>query len=58
MAKILIKCPSTGDSVPTGVTMDSRSFLSSDLGHNSVQCASCQKFHTWSKADAFLGDVG
>lgn len=54
MAMIMIKCPSTGKAVPTGMGTDRESFESSSYSGNSVQCPHCNQMHTWSKADAYL----
>ena len=52
--RVMIKCPATGQVVPTGMVMTPQSFASSVLTNNSIQCAACGKMHVWNKADAFL----
>ena len=56
MAKIMIKCPTTGKAVPTGMSMDAASFAGSTFSDNSVGCRECGQTHTWSKGDAFLDE--
>ena len=51
MGQLMIKCPITGELVPTGITMDKTSFESSTFANNSIKCPSCGKIHTWSKKD-------
>lgn len=53
---VMIRCPVTGDEVPTGFAMDRAGFDSSELNDNSVECAACGEIHTWSKRDAFMKD--
>jgi len=58
MATVMIRCPSTGNEISTGMAMDQASFDSSDLTDNIVGgCPECGSRHTWSKKDAFL-EVG
>ena len=53
--KVMIKCPATGDEVPTGFTAVSEGKLERLLrGPLLVKCASCGQFHEWTKNDAFL----
>ena len=54
MADIVIKCPSTGEIVATGKTMDPEEFEAADLGMNTFQCPACDQPHTWNRRDASL----
>jgi hypothetical protein len=54
MPRIMIKCPTTGKLIPTGMAADQNSFDSSTFTNNSVQCPECGRMHTWSKQDAQL----
>lgn len=56
MARVLIKCPTTGEMVPTGTEMDRESFESAKMEQNSVQCTACGEMHSWDKEDAVLED--
>ena len=55
MAAISIKCPTTGKSVSTGMTMEPESFYRSILTGNSVKCPHCGVTHIWSKSQAIIG---
>ena len=52
MGSISITCPTTGEPVSTGMTMEPESFYRSVLTGNSVKCPHCGVTHIWSKADA------
>jgi hypothetical protein len=55
MADIVIKCPSTGETVATGLTMEPAEFeKADDIGMHTFQCPACDETHTWNKRDAFL----
>lgn len=55
MGMVMIKCPTTGKPVPTGIGMDKGSFEGSSLTDNTVaSCPHCGADHTWSKSDAYL----
>ncbi|MCO6049376.1 hypothetical protein NGM99_06185 [Mesorhizobium sp. RP14(2022)] len=56
MADICIKCPSTGETVATGQTIEPENFETTDLGMQTFQCPACDETHTWNKRDAFLRD--
>jgi hypothetical protein len=51
---VMIKCPNTGQMVPTGIAMDKEGFKTAELANNSFQCPACRQTHTWSKKDASL----
>lgn len=55
MADVMIKCPETGEAVPTGVGIPWEIFKSPGLvlSGNSFECPSCRQMHTWDKGDAF-----
>lgn len=57
MADIMITCPATGKTVPTGMSMEPEEFENADLGLNTFQCPACDEPHTWNKKDAFLGQA-
>jgi endogenous inhibitor of DNA gyrase (YacG/DUF329 family) len=52
VGSISITCPTTGEPVRTGMTMERESFYRSVLTGNSVKCPHCGVTHIWSKADA------
>lgn len=56
MGTLFIACPTTGNILSTGMSMDKASFESSTLVNNSVgPCPHCGATHTWSKENAMLG---
>jgi len=52
VGSISITCPTTGEPVSTGMTMERESFYRSVLTGNSVKCPHGGVTHIWSKADA------
>ena len=55
MADIVIKCPATGETVATGLTMEADEFdRTDDIGMHTFQCPACDEAHTWNKRDAYL----
>jgi hypothetical protein len=54
MGTIVIKCPTTGKEINTGVGMDKRAFKIAVLDSNSIKCPHCSQTHVWSKKDAIL----
>ena len=54
MARIKIKCLSTGKSVDTGMSMDESLFDTASISGNSFHCPECKQTHTWTKSEAFL----
>lgn len=54
MPRIMIKCPTTGKPVPTGMDFDRQTFENATLTNNATGCPHCQQTHTWNKADAYL----
>jgi hypothetical protein len=52
--RVLIKCPRTGESVPTGVVMDEEVFATVTLVDYITACPKCGSAHAWSTRDAML----
>lgn len=53
MARVMIKCPTTGEPVSTGMDMDSLEGVS--LSNNTLRdCPECGQDHVWQGSDAFL----
>ena len=56
MAMVMIKCPKTGEPVPTGYELEPEYFNSPAATMASSileKCRSCGETHTWSKSVAF-----
>lgn len=57
--RLMIRCPNTGQAVPTGIAFGDRmSFETNSLSNNALKCEACGQMHTWNKEDAFLEDDG
>jgi hypothetical protein len=56
MGMIMIKCPQTGASIPTGVAMNKARFQAASLSANEVVCSACGGMHFWSKKDAWVSE--
>jgi hypothetical protein len=54
--RIMIKCPVTGNPVPTGMAMDKISFESptNTIENNTVHCPHYGQSHKWGKKAAWL----
>lgn len=58
MARIMTRCPSTGDSQFTGISMDYRSFMVSNLcvEKDTTPCPVCDETHGLGQGDFWLQD--
>jgi hypothetical protein len=53
--EVMIRCPGTGDEVPTGFSAVSADKLKRiPFGPLVFKCRSCRELHVWSKQEAFL----
>ena len=53
--RIVIRCPETGETVPTGVVVpDTRSFDALLLPRRHLTCPSCGRQHAWTKDSAWV----
>jgi hypothetical protein len=56
MAMVMIKCPSSGHAVSTGIELEAQTFIRlPDVG-SEMRCAACGGRHIWQKGDAWLSD--
>lgn len=54
MADVMIKCPETGNPVPTQMDMGFETFAQLDMKDNVLgDCSECGGTHVWQKSDAF-----
>ncbi len=58
MARIVIRCQVTGESIPTGFEADAKSWDARQLGDNRAPCPFCKQTHAWTKSDAWLEGYG
>lgn len=57
VAEVMIKCPSTGKFVPTGMVMDAVSYQGSSMSDNSfAPCPECGRAHRWSDTETMLAN--
>ena len=50
---LMIRCPKTGKSFPSGISMDLESFKHARLENNRSTCPFCGESHQWSKENLF-----
>ena len=51
MPKIMVRCPTFGTAVPTGLTMIKLDTLQIML---TLRCPACKKIHKWKQKDAWV----
>ncbi len=54
MGAILIRCPITGQDVPTGIYMDEETFATLLPFTGQLMCPHCGKMHEWSKNQSWI----
>jgi endogenous inhibitor of DNA gyrase (YacG/DUF329 family) len=54
MAMVMIRCPKTGQDVPTGIDTDFRTFSGLPTTLARAHCPHCGRNHTWNKDAAWL----
>ena len=54
MADVMIRCPKTGEPVPTGIGLDYATFKNVTMRDNTLgNCPACGGDHVWQGEDAF-----
>lgn len=54
MADVMIKCPTTGQPVPTNIGFDFETFKNVTMKDNTLgHCPACGQDHVWQQEDAF-----
>ncbi len=53
---VMVRCPTTGRSLATGIETDAATFNRLPDISSSVICPACGLEHTWSTSDAWLGE--
>lgn len=51
MGIVTVRCPATGEEVPTGVVMDQDAFALAKFGPRPFVCDACGEAHVWEKQD-------
>ncbi|NOJ40818.1 hypothetical protein [Bradyrhizobium australiense] len=54
MGAVMIKCPRTGEAIPTGMKADRESFRRSPVFFARTFCSSCQSNHEWFAREAWV----
>jgi len=54
---IMIRCPRTGQDVPTGIEMRSSDFQRAPVFFARVQCPACGREHEWFAKDAWVSET-
>jgi hypothetical protein len=52
MGIVTVRCPATGQEVPTGVLMEPDQFKLARFGPNTFICDACGESHVWEKPEA------
>jgi hypothetical protein len=59
MEMLVIRCPATGRTAPTGIRLSRRAFAMTSIAHNNrLACPHCGDAHFWGPHDAWVEDVG
>jgi hypothetical protein len=58
MPILMIKCPNTGQAVPTGIETDADSFAILSDTPSQTKCPVCGAMHVWWKREAWLAVDG
>ena len=53
---VMVRCPTTGRELSTGVEMDAATFQQLPDIHSQMRCPVCSLDHTWSTREAWLGN--
>lgn len=56
MGMVMVKCPQTGRSIPTGIKTDRESFRRSPVFFERTHCPICHTDHAWFARDAWVDE--
>ena len=51
MGIVTVRCPATGQDVPTGVVKDLERYERAKIGPNAFACDACGETHIWEKSE-------
>ena len=54
MGMLMVKCPRTGDAIPTGILTDRESFRRSAVFFSRTSCPLCRTDHAWFAREAWV----
>jgi len=58
MGAVMIKCPETGRSIPTGIVADRKSFHATPVFFAQAYCPYCRTEHEWFAQQAWICEAG
>jgi hypothetical protein len=53
---VMVRCPTTGRELSTGIEMDTATFERLPEIHSEIECPICRHDHIWSTREAWLGN--
>jgi hypothetical protein len=57
MAAVTIRCPETGQTIPTGIETEPEDFKRLPRVDSRLICPACGREHVWNAAEAFLAPL-
>ena len=54
MGMVMVKCPQTGQAIPTGIETDRESFRRSAVFFSRTRCPICRADHAWFAPEAWV----
>ena len=58
MGIVMIRCPTTGRQIPTGIEIDQSSFNSTPVFFAQTYCPLCRATHRWFAKEAWVQEPG
>jgi hypothetical protein len=58
MGMLMIKCPQSGQEIPTGIEVDRERFRASPVFFSRSRCPVCQIDHPWFAREAWVQEPG
>jgi hypothetical protein len=56
MGAVMVRCPQTGQGIPTGIVTDRESFEATPVFFARVRCPICRTEHEWFAKEAWVCD--
>jgi hypothetical protein len=57
MGSVMVRCPTTGHDIPTGIVTDRESFAATPVFFARVRCPICRTEHEWFAKEAWVCDA-
>ncbi len=58
MGMVMVKCPQTGQAIPTGIKTDRESFGRRAVFFSRTHCPLCRSDHAWFAREAWVDEPG